>query len=216
MPSLAKPLVGNTVPAAVVQPCNEEELVALARWANENSVPITPRGKASSGYGGVLPVKNGVVVDFFRMKNIVKIDSDNLTVTIQPGIVWEQLDRELKKRGLTLRLYPTSYPASTAGGWLAQGGAGIGSYEYGWFKDNVISARVVLPDGNVRKFNLSELDVVADAEGITGMISEMVVGNSTIGGDGNHCSWLSGSFQPAETFPNNDKRKTACLVSAVH
>ena len=140
MPSLAKPLVGNTVPAAVVQPCNEEELVVLARWANENRVPITPRGKASSGYGGVLPIQNGVVVDFFRMKNIVKIDSDNLTVTIQPGIVWEQLDRELKKRKLTLRLYPTSYPASTAGGWLAQGGAGIGSYEYGWFRDNVICA----------------------------------------------------------------------------
>lgn len=176
MPSLAKPLVGNTVPDAVVQPCNEEELIALTRWANENSVHITPRGKASSGYGGVLPIKNGVVVDFFRMKNIVKIDPDNLTVTIQPGIVWEQLDRELKKHGLTLRLYPTSYPASTAGGWLAQGGAGIGSYEYGWFRDNVISARVVLPDGNVRTFNLPELDVVADAEGITGMISEIVMG----------------------------------------
>jgi Fe-S oxidoreductase/FAD/FMN-containing dehydrogenase len=175
MPSLVKPLIGSTVPDAVVQPQNEEELIALVRWANENSIPLTPRGKASSGYGGVLPVNQGVVVDFFRMKNIIRVDPDNLTATVQQGIVWEQLDRELKKQGLTLRLYPTSYPASTAGGWLAQGGAGIGSYEYGWFRDNVLRARVVMPDGNIREFQAAELDMIADAEGITGMISEMVI-----------------------------------------
>jgi Fe-S oxidoreductase/FAD/FMN-containing dehydrogenase len=175
MPSLVKPLIGDTIPDAVVQPQKEEELIKLVRWAGENDIAVTPRGKASSGYGGVLPVKNGVVVDFFRMKSIIKIDPEKLTVTVQPGIVWEQLDRELKKKELTLRLYPTSYPASTVGGWLAQGGAGIGSYEYGWFRDNVVSARVVLPDGKVKEFSSSELDVVADAEGITGIISEVVV-----------------------------------------
>ena len=175
MPGLVKPLIGDTVPGAVVQPQNEEELVALVRWANENRIPLTPRGKASSGYGGVLPVNRGVVVDFFRMKSIIRVNPDNLTATVQPGIVWEQLDRKLNKQGLTLRLYPTSYPASTAGGWLAQGGAGIGSYEYGWFRDNVLRARVVMPDGNIREFQADELDMIADAEGITGMISEMVI-----------------------------------------
>jgi Fe-S oxidoreductase/FAD/FMN-containing dehydrogenase len=175
IPSLVKPLVGDTIPEAIVQPQNEEELVALVRWANENNIPLTPRGKASSGYGGALPVKNSVVVDFFRMKNIIRIDLDKLTATVQPGIVWEQLDRQLKKKGLTLRLYPTSYPASTVGGWLAQGGAGIGSYEYGWFRDNVISARIVLPSGEVRELSSAELDLVSDAEGITGLISEVVV-----------------------------------------
>jgi Fe-S oxidoreductase/FAD/FMN-containing dehydrogenase len=175
IPSLVKPLVGDTIPEAIVQPQNEEELTALVRWAGENKIPLTPRGKASSGYGGALPIKNGVVVDFFRMKSIIRIDPDNLTATVQPGIVWEQLDWQLKKQGLTLRLYPTSYPASTVGGWLAQGGAGIGSYEYGWFSDNVISARVVLPSCEVREFSSSELGVVADAEGITGLISEVVV-----------------------------------------
>ena len=118
MPSIVKPLIGDTMPDAIVQPRNEEELAALVRWADDNCISVTPRGKASSGYGGVLPVKNGVVIDFFRMKDIIRIDPDNLTVTVQPGIVWEQLDRELKKHGLTLRLYPTSYPASTVGGWF--------------------------------------------------------------------------------------------------
>jgi len=175
IPSLVKPLIGNTTPDAVVQPETEEELVELVRWATENRVPLTPRGKASSGYGGVLPVKQGVVVDFYRMNKVMAIDPEAQTATVQAGVVWEKLDRELEKHGLTLRLYPTSYPASTVGGWLAQGGAGIGSYEAGWFRDNVVSARVVLPDGTVKEFSGEELDVIADAEGITGLISAVTV-----------------------------------------
>ncbi|MFC2008378.1 FAD-binding and (Fe-S)-binding domain-containing protein, partial [Chloroflexota bacterium] len=141
----------------------------------DQNIPLTPRGKASSGYGGAIPVKHGIVVDFYRMKNIVSIDSHNLTATVQPGIVWEKLDRELQKQGLTLRLYPSSYPSSTVGGWLAQGGCGFGSYEAGYFRDNVVSARVVLPDGTVKEFSGSTLDVISDAEGTTGLISQVTV-----------------------------------------
>jgi Fe-S oxidoreductase/FAD/FMN-containing dehydrogenase len=175
VPGLIKPLIGDTTPDAVVQPKTEEELSELVRWASRHRVPLTPRGKASSGYGGVLPIKKGVVVDFYRMNRIIRVDADAQTATVQAGVVWEKLDRELKKHGLTLRLYPTSYPASTVGGWLAQGGAGIGSYESGWFSDNVVGARVVLGDGTVSEFSGADLDLVADAEGITGLISEVTV-----------------------------------------
>ena len=82
----------------------------LVRWAAKNRIPLTPRGKASSGYGGVLPVKKGIVVDFYRMNSVIKIDPEPQTATVQAGMVWEKLDRELAKQGLTLRLYPTSYP----------------------------------------------------------------------------------------------------------
>ncbi|TFG60011.1 MAG: FAD-binding oxidoreductase, partial [Spirochaetales bacterium] len=175
LPRLIKPLIGNTVPGAVVQPASEDELAGLVNWARENGVPLTPRGKATSGYGGVLPIRQGIVVDYYRMKKILKVDKEALTVTVEAGIVWEALDLQLKKQGLTLRLYPTSYMASTAGGWLAQGGAGIGSYEAGWFKENVISARVVLPSGGVREFRGKDLDLVSDAEGITGLIASLTL-----------------------------------------
>lgn len=175
VPGLIRPLVGDTTPDAVVQPVSEEELVELLRWAESNHVPLTPRGKASSGYGGVMPLKKGLVVDFYRMNRILNIDKAAMTARVQAGIVWEKMDRELKKQGLTLRLYPTSYPASTAGGWLAQGGAGIGSYEAGWFKDNVVSARIVLPGGEAREISGADLELISDAEGITGFISEVTV-----------------------------------------
>ena len=175
MPKLVKPLVGNTVPDAVVQPENEAQLVEFVRWAADNRIPLTPRGKASSGYGGVVPVKKGIVVDFYWMKDVLDIDPEQMTVTVEPGITWEQLDKELQKKELALRLYPTSYPSSSVGGWLAQGGAGIGSYEYGWFVDNVVSARVVMPSGEVREFADKELELISEAEGITGLISQVTV-----------------------------------------
>ena len=175
MPSLIKPLIGTPFADAVVQPVSEDEIVALVKWANQERIPLVPRGKATSGYGGVLPVKGGVVVDFFRFSKVLHVDAEALTATLQPGIVWEQADRELKKQGLTLRTYPSSYPSATAGGWLAQGGAGFGSYEAGWFYDNVVSARVVLGDGTTGIFEGDGLDVIYEAEGITGIITELTI-----------------------------------------
>jgi len=173
IPSLFKPLVGNTVPDAVVQPETEEEVRELVRWAEKRRVPLVPRGKGSSGYGGIIPIRQGVVIDFYRMKGVLEVDAVNETVTVEPGITWEQLDRKLDPHGLTLRLYPTSYPSSSVGGWLAQGGAGIGSYAYGWFADNVISARVVFPSGDVKDITGKDLELVADAEGTTGIITRV-------------------------------------------
>ena len=175
IPKLVKPLIGSTVPDAVVQPQAESELVELARWARRQAIPLVPRAKASSGYGGAVPVRGGIVVDFYRMSGVVSVDVESQEVTVQPGITWERLDRDLAKHGLTLRLYPSSYPSSTVGGWLAQGGAGFGSYQYGYFRDNVTSARVVLTDGEIEEFTSDGLDLVADAEGITGFISRVTL-----------------------------------------
>ncbi|MCB0181352.1 MAG: FAD-binding oxidoreductase, partial [Anaerolineae bacterium] len=175
MPNLVKPLIGNTIPEAVVQPKTEAELAELVRWAYSQNIPLTPRGKASSGYGGVIPIKKGLVIDFYYLKNVLTIDAEAQTVTVEPGITWEQLDKRLKLENLTLRLYPTSYPSSSVGGWLAQGGAGIGSFEYGYFRENVVSAKVVLPTGDVREFSGADLELIADAEGITGFISQVTL-----------------------------------------
>jgi len=110
IPSLIKPLLGRTTPEAVVQPASEAELVALVKWASRHRIPLTPRGKASSGYGGAVPVRGGVVVDFYRLQAVKKIDAAAQTATVEPGIVFERLDRELARQGLMLKLYPSSYP----------------------------------------------------------------------------------------------------------
>jgi Fe-S oxidoreductase/FAD/FMN-containing dehydrogenase len=175
MPPLIKPLLGKTLADGIVQPRNEGEIVELVRWAGQHGVPLVPRGKATSGYGGVLPAKGGITVDFWRMRQILEIDLHDETVTVQAGVIWRDLEKELAKFDLALRLYPSSAPSSTVGGWLAQGGFGYGSFEYRSFPENVVSARVVLPTGEVRTFTGDELDLVADAEGITGIITEVTL-----------------------------------------
>ena len=175
IPSMIRPFTGRTVPDAVVQPQTEAELVSLARWANRRGVALVPRGKATSGYAGAVPTRGGIVVDFYRMRSVVSIDKDKEEVTVQPGITWEQLDRELAASGMTLRLYPSSYPSSTVGGWLAQGGAGFGSFEFGYFAENVTRAMLVLPTGEVREVAGHDLDMVSEAEGITGFLTEVTL-----------------------------------------
>jgi Fe-S oxidoreductase/FAD/FMN-containing dehydrogenase len=175
MPSMVKPIIGNTVPDAVVQPRGAEQLARLMAWANDNEITLTPRGKATSGYGGVIPVKNGLVVDFYFMKDVIAVDEAKGEVTVEPGISWEQLDRALKPHGLTLRLYPSSYPSSTVGGWLGQGGAGFGSYQFDFFADNVVAAKAALPGGEIREFAGDDLALLAGAEGITGFVTEVTL-----------------------------------------
>ncbi|MGB9589314.1 MAG: FAD-binding oxidoreductase, partial [Candidatus Hydrothermia bacterium] len=141
IPGMVRPFIGKTMPQAVVQPVSEDEIAILVKWAREEGIPLIPRGKSTSGYGGVLPVKGGIVLDLIRLQKVISVDGD--VVTVEPGISWKKLDEALAGQGLTLRLYPSSYPSSTVCGWFAQGGAGFGSWRYGWFSENVLSARVV-------------------------------------------------------------------------
>ncbi|HOR01463.1 MAG TPA: FAD-binding and (Fe-S)-binding domain-containing protein [Anaerolineae bacterium] len=170
MPRLVRPLVGPALADVVVQPRSEEEVIALVRWAAAHHVPLTPRAKATSGYGGAIPVRGGIVADLSRLHGVLQLDREAETVTVRPSTVWQDLEQELAKDGLALRLYPSSAPSSTVAGWLAQGGVGYGSFEHGVFRENVVSARLLLPSGEVRTISGDELDLVSEAEGITGLI----------------------------------------------
>jgi len=156
MPSMVKPLVGNVIPEDIVQPESEQELADLVCLAQANNIKLTPRAKATSGYGGLLPVQGGLVVDFNRLNHIIDISIDERTATVEPGVVWKEIEYHLNNQGLTLNLYPSSFPASTVGGWLAQGGTGIGGYEFGDFIENVVSVRLVQPDGTIRELRGSD------------------------------------------------------------
>lgn len=172
LPRLVNRII-KTMPDAVVQPTSKEELISLAKLASRKNIPLIPRGAGSGGYGGAVPVKGGIVVDLRRMNRILYIDEVRAEVTVEPGVVWWNLERELSKNGLSLRCYPTSALSATVGGWVAQGGCGIGSFEYGSIGDNVSSVEIVTPKGEV--IESADLDVVADCEGITGFITKVTL-----------------------------------------
>ena len=173
LPGPLRRLAGRTIADGVVRPNTEYEVVQLTQYAHAQGIPLVPRGKATSGYGGAVPAQGGLVVDLCGLKGLRDCDSEKLTVTVGAGTVWTDLEQALAERGLALRLFPSSAPASTVGGWLAQGGAGLGSHAYGWFADNVRGARIVTAAGEVREVHDDELLGIADAEGTTGIITEL-------------------------------------------
>lgn len=175
LPKLMQPLAGKTLADAVVQPETEEQIIELVRFAVEKQIPLVVRGKGTSGYGGAVPSRGGIVVDMTRMKEIIDVDEAGLTVRVRAGMVWKDLEAALSKQGLALRLYPTSAPSSTVAGWLAQGGAGIGSHAFGWFRENVVAARVIGGDGEMRTVEGPDLEGIADAEGTTGIIVDVTL-----------------------------------------
>lgn len=126
LPAVIKQMI-RTVPEAVIQPVDTEEVVFVTRFAREKGIPLTPRGSATSGWGGALPTRDGIVVDFSRMRRILEIDKEKGRASVQAGVIWKNLEHELNKQGLSSRILPTSAPSATVAGWVAEGGGGIGS-----------------------------------------------------------------------------------------
>lgn len=169
-PGVVGKLVGGLA-QAVVQVENEEELSRVIDLALGHALPLTPRAAATSGYGGAIPVRGGIVVDLTRMNRTLEIDEDKAEARVEAGVVWWDLEKKLRERGLALRAYPSSAPSSTVGGWVAEGGSGIGAYAYGGIRDNLLELKVVAPDG-VKTVTGDEMDLYVGSEGLLGFIVE--------------------------------------------
>ncbi|MDI9642104.1 MAG: FAD-binding oxidoreductase [Archaeoglobales archaeon] len=164
----------------IYQPRDEKEVIEVLRIAEKEGATVVPRGAGTSGYGGVLPPKDialfrlskrkTIMIDFTRMDNF-EIDEEKQIVACSPGAVWWDIEKELNKKDLTLRVYPTSAPSSTVAGWIAQNGYGVGSLKYGGIADNVEKIRVVDFNG-VREIEGKDLKYYVGMEGITGLITK--------------------------------------------
>jgi Fe-S oxidoreductase/FAD/FMN-containing dehydrogenase len=169
-PSIIGKVVGGLADV-VVQVKDSEELAWVLDFARCRRMPVTPRGAATSGYGGAIPVNGGIVVDLTRMNHILEIDTDGKEVAVEAGVVWWNLEKKLRERGLALKAYPSSAPSSTVGGWIAEGGSGIGAYRYGGIEDNLLELKVVTPEGK-KSLSGQDMELYVGSEGILGFITE--------------------------------------------
>lgn len=139
----------DTLPDVVVRPGSSGEVVEIVRIANQWKVPIVPRGAGAGLADGAMPLKRGIVVDIKRMHEILEIDEENHTVTVQPGINMMELNKVLRPLNLWFPDDPASYPVNVLGGRIGTGGWSLVGGGYGHIPDNVISMEVVLPTGVV-------------------------------------------------------------------
>lgn len=149
-------------------PTSAEEVVLLARVAERHSVPLVALGAETAPR---TPVKDGrILVRFDLMRGLLLPDSDEPWAEAEPGALWLELDNDLRVRGRGLTVYPTSAPRATVGGWLAQDGIGVGSFEYGRLRENVVSADVVMPGGERRSVGGQELRSFVGPESGRGIV----------------------------------------------
>jgi len=138
-------------PDVVVLPTTAQQVSQIMKLADENRVPVTPRGAGTNVSGGSIPIKGGIVLCTTRMDKILDINKTNLTATVEPGVILQDFNLELAKQGLFYPPDPQSFLGCTIGGNVAENAGGPYCVKYGVTKQYVLGLEVVLANGYIMK-----------------------------------------------------------------
>src|SRR5436305_385016 len=167
-------------PRAVVFPNSTEETSEVLALLHDEGIGCAPRGAGTGLSGGALAINRGVVIELARMRRILEVDRENRLARVQTGLVNAQLSRAVAPYGLYYAPDPSSQPACTIGGNIAENAGGIHCLKYGTTTDHVIGARIVLSDGSIVDVGQSMpgydlLGVFVGSEGTFGIATEATV-----------------------------------------
>jgi glycolate oxidase len=137
------------LPEVVVFPVFTKQVSQVLHFANENGIPVTPRGGGTNVSGGSIPIKGGIVLCTTRMNSIIEINKTNLNATVEPGVVLQDFQTALAKQGLFFPPDPQSFAGCTMGGVVAENSGGPSCLKYGVAKQYVLGMEVVLADGTI-------------------------------------------------------------------
>jgi glycolate oxidase len=171
-------------PDVVVLPARAEQISEILKLANQHKIPVTPRGSGTNISGGSVPIKGGIVVCTTKMNRVLDINKANLTATVEPGVVLQDLNLLLAKENLFYPPDPQSFLSCTVGGTVAENSGGPMCIKYGVTKHYILGLDVVLPDGYVMSIggstvkNRTGYDLVplfTGSEGTLGIITKIVL-----------------------------------------
>jgi len=170
------------IPDLILLPDNAEQISKILKLANDEKLPITPRGSGTSLSGGTMTPYHGIVLDLTKMSKIINIDIQNNLVEIEPGVICDDLNEKLLEYGYFFPPDPGSSSVATIGGMVATNAGGIQAFKYGVTKNYVLYLEVVLPNGKIMKFGTDVLksvssynikDLFIGSEGTLGVITRI-------------------------------------------
>jgi glycolate oxidase len=139
----------QAMPHCIVSPRNAHEVAAVVKLCNEHKIPIVPRGSGTNLSAGTTPLQGGVVLLFKHMDRIIEIDEENLTMTVQPGVITSHIIAAAEEKGLFYPPDPGSMHISTIGGNISENAGGLRGLKYGVTRDYVMGLEIVLPNGEI-------------------------------------------------------------------
>src|ERR1700682_1151267 len=141
----------QVMPLGVVVPRTVDEALRALSIASDAGRIVTPRGGGTSQCGQT--VNDGIVIDLSKHLNrLVSLDVENRTCVVEPGIVLDDLNRQLRKHGLWFPVDVSTASRATIGGMAGNNSCGGRSLRYGTMRDNTLSMDAALADGTLLHF----------------------------------------------------------------
>ena len=137
------------MPEAVVRPDSASQVAALMKLANQEMIPVTPRGAGSGLAGGAVPIHGGIVILLDRMNHILEIDRENMMAVVEPGVVTSEINEKAGQYGLFYAGYPMSMETCFIGGNVATNAGGAWAVKYGVTARYVTGLEIVTPTGQI-------------------------------------------------------------------
>lgn len=170
-------------PEIVVRPRSTAEVSALMKYAFENNIPVTPRGQGTGLVGGSVCIHGGIMLDMTAMNKILEIDRENLTMTVEPGVLLMEIPPAIQDLGLFYPPDPGEKSASI-GGNINTNAGGMRAVKYGVTRDYVRGLEIVLADGRIMElggkvaknssgYNL--LQLIVGSEGTLAVVTKAVL-----------------------------------------
>jgi len=160
------------LPLAIVRPHHAKDCIEILTIAARHKLPVIPRAAGTSLAGQC--VGKGLIVDFaHNMNQIISIDSEQCTATIEPGVVRDTLNDEIRPLGLMFAPDPSTSSRCTLGGMVGNNAWGIHSLRYGATRENILRVEVVLSDGTTAVFEALDHKSLQMKLGLTNLEGEI-------------------------------------------
>jgi glycolate oxidase len=169
--------------SALVFPVSTEEVSAIAKFAYENKIQITPRGAGTNLVGSTVPHDGAIIIDFSLMNKVLELDKENFTAWVEPGVILEDFQKYVESEGLFYPPDPGEKRASI-GGNISTNAGGMRAVKYGVTRNYVMALELVKSDGTVitvgtknRKdtTGLDLKDIVIGSEGTLAIITKCLL-----------------------------------------
>lgn len=174
---------GHFRPEAVLQALTAEEVSKVLAYCNEHCIAVTPRGAGTGLCGGCVAIHGGIVITTEKMKRVLEVDTENMTATVEPGVLLMEFPKSLEGTGLFYPPDPGEKTATMGGNAMTNAG-GMRAVRYGVTRDYILGMQVVLADGSIIEIGgknvktssgYSLLHLMIGSEGTLGILTRLTV-----------------------------------------